>query len=81
VSALAVNDFEPEVGARHPEIAAVIATARSTRPLIAQLTGSGSTVVIIPHAGVPTGGLSLPPGVTLVQTRTAACVEDVRLTG
>ena len=80
VSRLAGNDFEAEVGARHPPVAAALAAARELHPVIAQLTGSGSTVVVVPAEGTDAGAMRLPAGVTLVRTRTAASVEDVRVT-
>lgn len=81
VSALAGNDFEEEVGRRNPSIAEVLVAARSRRPLVAALTGSGSTVVIVPRTGADLGDIPLPSGATLLRTRTAVSVEDVRLTG
>ena len=77
--ALAGNDFEDEVGLRHPAIAAVLDGAR-TRGEIARLTGSGSTVVI--HRGASGSDIiPLSSGASLVQARTAVSVEDVRVIG
>ena len=39
-----VNDFEPVVGERHPEIPAIIAQLREAGASIAGMTGSGSAV-------------------------------------
>ena len=44
VSGIAVNDFEPVVGRRHPAIAELVDTLRSMNAVIAMLAGSGSTV-------------------------------------
>jgi 4-diphosphocytidyl-2-C-methyl-D-erythritol kinase len=38
------NDFEPVVGARHPEIAAIVGTLRAHGAVHAMLSGSGSAV-------------------------------------
>jgi 4-diphosphocytidyl-2-C-methyl-D-erythritol kinase len=81
VSAVAGNDFEGVVVDHHPQIGEVIRAARAEGALIAELTGSGSTVVIIPRPGRDPGAIPLPPGATLVRTRTAVSVEDVRVTG
>ena len=81
VAGLAGNDFEGEVAAHHPEIAEVLEGARARGALIAELTGSGSTVVVVPRHAGELSGLPLPSGAVLVRTRTAASVEDVGLTG
>lgn len=44
VAGIAVNDFEPVVGRRHPAIAELVDTLRSMNAVIAMLAGSGSTV-------------------------------------
>jgi 4-diphosphocytidyl-2-C-methyl-D-erythritol kinase len=81
VAALASNDFEAEVADRHPPIAAVLQAARALEPLMAGLTGSGATVVILPRERADPGRLVLAPGARLLRTRTAGSVEDIRLTG
>ena len=81
VAGLAGNDFEREVGGRHPEIAGVLEAARTRGALMAELTGSGSTVFVVPREAEELGELPLPSGAVLVRTRTAASVEDVRVTG
>ena len=81
VASLAGNDFEREVAGRHPEIADVLEAARARGAVIAELTGSGSTVFVVVREGEELGELPLPSGAVLVRTRTAASVEDVRLTG
>ena len=81
VAALARNDFEEEVGSRHPPVASALTAARAHDSLLAGLTGSGATVVIVPRSGAAMAGLPLPPGAVLLRTRTAASVEDVRVMG
>jgi 4-diphosphocytidyl-2-C-methyl-D-erythritol kinase len=81
VARLAGNDFEREVAGRHPEIAGVLEAARAGGALIAELTGSGSTVFVVGGDAEELGAVPLPSGAVLVRTRTAASVEDVRLTG
>jgi len=81
VSAFSGNDFEDVVGLRHSPIAQGLRAARAERPLIAQLTGSGSTLFIVPRHGAAPGAMELPDGATLLRTRTALSVEDVRVTG
>jgi 4-diphosphocytidyl-2-C-methyl-D-erythritol kinase len=80
VSGLACNDFEEPVGQRHPAIAELLAAARAGNPLLAGLTGSGSTIVMIPRSNGAVDEIGLPAGVTRIATRTAVSVEDVRLT-
>lgn len=41
---VAANDFEPVVGARHPEIATAVHALRDAGAIIAMMSGSGSTV-------------------------------------
>ena len=81
VASLAGNDFERDVTERHPEIGDVLETARTRGALIAELSGSGSTVVVVPREAAELSALSVPSGAVLVRTRTVASVEDVRLTG
>ncbi len=80
VGRLAGNDFEREVGARHPPILEVLEAARAGGALLAQLTGSGSTVVVVPGSDGDLSRLPVPSGAVLVRTRTVASVEDVRVT-
>ena len=81
VAGLAGNDFESEVSRRHPPIGAVLSSARSQRGLVAGLSGSGSTVFVIPAPGVDPATISLPQGASLLRTRTARSVEDVHVIG
>jgi 4-diphosphocytidyl-2-C-methyl-D-erythritol kinase len=79
---LAINDFEPVVGSRHPQIAALVAELRAAGCAPAMMSGSGSTVfgvlpldarVDVPHFAVM--GSAPPPRALL--TRTAVRVEPV----
>ena len=72
------NDFEEDVARRHPVIAGVLEGIRA-RGDAGQLTGSGSTVVIFPRGGGSPAAVPLPDGATLIRTRTAVSVEDVRV--
>ncbi len=78
---LAVNDFEPVVASRHPEIARIVAALRSDGSRIAMLSGSGSTVFgILPPGALrltPAGERSDVPEGTPIVTRTASRVEPV----
>jgi 4-diphosphocytidyl-2-C-methyl-D-erythritol kinase len=44
IGAIAVNDFEPVVGRRHPEIVEYVDALRGAGALVALMSGSGSTV-------------------------------------
>lgn len=71
---IAINDFEPIVAARHPEIARVLAEQRADPSVeLAMLSGSGSSMFAIVRPG------ELPSmddgGMRLVMTRTALRVE------
>jgi 4-diphosphocytidyl-2-C-methyl-D-erythritol kinase len=90
VAAMASNDFEDVVGARHPPIAAALRDARAQGVAIAMLSGSGSTVFVIrrlpgsssgPAAVPSTRVASLPDGARIVRTQTAESVEDVVVIG
>ncbi len=78
--ALAGNDFEDLIGGLQPPIADLLEGARAAG-IPARLTGSGSTVVVYPRPGAAIERLPLPDGASLVRTRTAVSVEDVRVTG
>ena len=79
VARLAGNDFEAEVGARHPAIADSLEVARAAGALIAQLSGSGSTVLVVPGSAGPSRLTGLPDSARVLETRTAFSVEDVAL--
>lgn len=81
IAVLASNDFETEVTRRHPVIARSLASARAANPLVAQLSGSGSTVFVISRADSPTPDLGeQSSGTTVLATRTVVSVEDVVVT-
>ena len=90
VAAVATNDFEDVVAARHPEIAGALRDARSQGAAIAMLSGSGSTVFVIRRLPGSSSGrppkksprfATLPDGARIVHTRTAESVEDVVVIG
>jgi 4-diphosphocytidyl-2-C-methyl-D-erythritol kinase len=58
IASLAANDFEGVVAAHHPTIAGALRLARDRGAAIAQLSGSGSTVFVIPR--LPGEGLPTP---------------------
>jgi 4-diphosphocytidyl-2-C-methyl-D-erythritol kinase len=73
---LAVNDLEPVVGARHPEIASCVAALRARGARIAMMSGSGSAVFGIFDRR--SDSVSDKPGaVTTLRTRTATRVVGV----
>jgi 4-diphosphocytidyl-2-C-methyl-D-erythritol kinase len=79
LAAVAINDLEPVVTARHPEIASCVIALRARGARIAMMSGSGSTVFGVfdrrsDAVGDPTRG------VTSVRTRTANRVVGVELT-
>jgi 4-diphosphocytidyl-2-C-methyl-D-erythritol kinase len=79
VSALAANDFEPAVFARHPTLSAIADRLRASGARIALLSGSGSTVFGVFDVPPAAGTLDRIEGRAL-STRTAArVVAPVRL--
>jgi 4-diphosphocytidyl-2C-methyl-D-erythritol kinase len=85
LAAHARNDFEPVVGARHPEIALHVAALQRAGAVLAMMSGSGSTVFgVFDAADVPAARDALQglPGAPLVVwTRTARRVVPVALLG
>jgi 4-diphosphocytidyl-2-C-methyl-D-erythritol kinase len=79
LATLAVNDLEPVVTARHPEIASCVIALRARGARIALMSGSGSTV-----AGIfdrrPDAVSDVAGTVTSLRTRTANRVVGVELT-
>jgi len=73
---LAVNDLEPVVSARHPEIAACVAALRARGARIAMMSGSGSTVFGIFDRWSDAVS-DVADAVTSLRTRTAARVVGV----
>jgi 4-diphosphocytidyl-2-C-methyl-D-erythritol kinase len=79
LAAIAINDLEPTVAARHREIFDCVATLRAWGARIALMTGSGSTVFGI-FDGEPTSVADAPrPSVARLGTRTAQRVAAVEL--
>jgi 4-diphosphocytidyl-2-C-methyl-D-erythritol kinase len=81
IATVATNDFEGEVGRRHPEVDRSLRGARAAGAVIAQLSGSGSTVFMVADSATPFGVVEIPPGARVIRTRTAVSVEDVELLG
>ncbi len=86
---VAVNDFEPVVGAKVPIIGRLLAGFRSPQmadvlgeSAMVLMSGSGSTVAVIAGQVARNHWAALPPigGVDVVETQTAAFVEPVVLT-
>jgi 4-diphosphocytidyl-2-C-methyl-D-erythritol kinase len=74
-----VNDFEPVVGERHPEIATIIAQLRAAGASIAGMSGSGSTLFgVVPLFSDTAALAGALPG-TVVPTRTVTRVAAVEL--
>lgn len=83
--AAAENDFEAVVGARHPEVPAIVATLRKLGAVPAMLSGSGSTVFGVFDGSQPTDLerrlAKLVAPASVIWTRTAARVVPVAVTG
>ena len=79
LEAIAVNDLEPVVSARHPEIASSVIALRKRGARIAMMTGSGSTVFGIFDRWSDAVS-DVPGAVTSLRTRTANRVVGVELT-
>jgi 4-diphosphocytidyl-2-C-methyl-D-erythritol kinase len=83
IVSLAVNDFEPVVAARHPEIAELVAGLRGAGYAPAMMSGSGSVVFgVAPASGTrgivaPEEMLEWPADVRPLLTGTATRVERV----
>ena len=76
----ATNDFEPVVGARHPEIAACVRWLRELGASLAMMSGSGSTVFGLFEQGAERGAATRPHGaMELIATRTASSAAPVEL--
>jgi 4-diphosphocytidyl-2-C-methyl-D-erythritol kinase len=73
VAAIATNDFEPAVFARHPSLAAIAERLRAAGARIALLSGSGSTVFGVYDVPPASGALDGIDG-RVVATRTASRV-------
>jgi 4-diphosphocytidyl-2-C-methyl-D-erythritol kinase len=79
LAALAVNDLEPVVSARHPEIATCIVALRARGARVAMMSGSGSSVFgIFDRQSDAVGDIA--GAMTSLATRTANRVVGVELT-
>jgi 4-diphosphocytidyl-2C-methyl-D-erythritol kinase len=76
LEAVAVNDLEPVVSARHPEIASCVVALRTRGARIAMMSGSGSTVFGI-FDRRPDGVTDAAGVATSLRTRTANRVVGV----
>ncbi len=79
LAAVAVNDLEPIVSARHPEIASSVIALRARGARMAMMSGSGSTVFGIFDQSSD-AVRDMAGGVTTLRTRTANRVVGVELT-
>jgi 4-diphosphocytidyl-2-C-methyl-D-erythritol kinase len=79
IAALAENDFEGPVAARHPELHQLLGALRGAGALIARLSGSGSTVYGIFSAPPPLDALRRSVSGTVVETHTLARISEVEL--
>ncbi|MDQ3949236.1 MAG: 4-(cytidine 5'-diphospho)-2-C-methyl-D-erythritol kinase, partial [Gemmatimonadota bacterium] len=76
LATVAVNDLEPVVSARHPEIASCVIALRARGARIAMMSGSGSTVFGI-FDRAPEARRDAPGAETSLRTRTANRVVGV----
>lgn len=78
VADLAGNDLEPAVFTHHPELAVLLGQMDATRPIIARMSGSGSTLFAVYGGETPS---SLPAGCRVVTTKTVERVASVDVIG
>lgn len=78
IAALAVNDLEPVVFAKHPEIARCVGILRDAGARIARMSGSGSTAFGIFDRRLIADPTGLPEGTRLVHTRSSTSVAAVK---
>jgi 4-diphosphocytidyl-2-C-methyl-D-erythritol kinase len=78
IAALAANDLESVVAARHPEIATLRDCLRSAGAMLAQMTGSGSSVFGVFEAAAP-DALERLGAARLVHTATVGRVARVEI--
>jgi 4-diphosphocytidyl-2-C-methyl-D-erythritol kinase len=78
IAAFAVNDFEPVVAARHPEIGEILHHFGALGLVPTLMSGSGSSVFAIVPPDVDTLGADPGLGGRLLRTFTAEKVEPVR---
>jgi 4-diphosphocytidyl-2-C-methyl-D-erythritol kinase len=82
ICAVAMNEFEGAVGSRHPEIAAVLDSLRSSEHAeLALMSGSGSTLFAVAKEGKMVSDIEVPHAEALlartIATHTATRVEPV----
>jgi 4-diphosphocytidyl-2-C-methyl-D-erythritol kinase len=82
IARLAVNDFEPVVARRHPEIDVIVAALRAQGCALAMMSGSGSSLFGIAGPRGLDGALALPSGGgatvrRVISAATATHVEPV----
>ncbi len=78
INALAVNDLEDVVVARHPEIGICVQKFQEAGARIARMSGSGSSAFGVFDRRLATEP-ELPEGTRLVQTRTSTSVAPVKV--
>jgi 4-diphosphocytidyl-2-C-methyl-D-erythritol kinase len=79
VARIAVNDLEPAVAGRHPVLAAGLKALEEAGARIARMTGSGSTLFGVFDRRPSSELQGLPPGASVVHSRTLTSVAPVRL--
>jgi 4-diphosphocytidyl-2-C-methyl-D-erythritol kinase len=81
IAAVAANDLETVVASHHAEIGSLRDTLRSRGAMLAQMTGSGSTVIGVFETGKISGAAAAveATGARAVQTSTVASVAPVEL--
>lgn len=77
IAELAVNEFEPVVARRHPEIGEIVAMLQSMDPVLAMLAGSGSTVFGVFDDAPDPVTVVRTPGAMVIRTRTSERVFRV----
>jgi 4-diphosphocytidyl-2-C-methyl-D-erythritol kinase len=78
IAALAANDLEGVVAEHHPEIAALRDGFRRDGAIIAQMSGSGSTVFGVFESGIPLGD-ERAAGSRVIKTATIETVAPVEI--
>ncbi|MBX6332151.1 MAG: hypothetical protein IRY91_09935 [Gemmatimonadaceae bacterium] len=78
---LVVNDFEPAVAARHPELTSILGALRRAGAALAQLSGSGSTVYGVFAAPPDCRALEQTVPGRVVLTQTIERISPVELIG
>lgn len=78
IAAVAVNDLEAVVFARHPEVQACVQRLAAAGARIARMSGSGSTAFGIFDRRMVMDPEGFPPGTRLVHTRSSTSVAAVK---